>query len=299
MYHHLDNFLMYLEGERGASKNTLMAYQNDIFDGIDFFAAELGIKDDQITPQQITASLFRRYLAQLTDGGLKRTTINRKLSAWRAFYNFLVRQQIVDNNPLARIKGPKLPRYLPQLLYPDEVAKLLELKDESPLGLRDRAILETIYAAGLRISELVGLDLKHIDLGGKMLRVWGKGNKERLLPLGSLAVKALKSYIEQGRPVLANNRSGEAVFLNYQGTRLSARGVRKMLDRRLEQAALDANISPHSLRHCFATHMLEAGADLRTVQELLGHSRLSTTQVYTRVTTDHLIEQYRKAHPRG
>ncbi|MEW6725761.1 tyrosine recombinase XerC [Desulforudis sp. 1088] len=300
MYHYVDSFMAYLRVERGASPRTLEAYRSDLFQGIDFLARELQKDDAALQPGDVDHLLFRRYLAHLGQAGLARSSIGRKVAAWRSFYRFLARENIVPANPLGRVQGPKQMKKLPPTLYPDEVKAVIEAPGDTPAGLRDRAFLETLYAGGIRVSELVGLDLGDLDLAAGFIRVLGKGNKERIVPLGSYAVRALKKYLDDGRPLLLEGGKDEtAVFLNYRGGRLTVRGVRKILNKYLDQLARERNISPHTFRHCFATHLLNAGADLRAVQELLGHARLSTTQIYTRVTADRLQEVYRKAHPRS
>ncbi len=300
IYHYVDSFMAYLRVERGASPRTLEAYRSDLFQGIDFLARELQKDDAALQPGDVDHLLFRRYLAHLGQAGLARSSIGRKVAAWRSFYRFLARENIVPANPLGRVQGPKQMKKLPPTLYPDEVKAVIEAPGDTPAGLRDRAFLETLYAGGIRVSELVGLDLGDLDLAAGFIRVLGKGNKERIVPLGSYAVRALKKYLDDGRPLLLEGGKDEtAVFLNYRGGRLTVRGVRKILNKYLDQLARERNISPHTFRHCFATHLLNAGADLRAVQELLGHARLSTTQIYTRVTADRLQEVYRKAHPRS
>ncbi|MFZ5900552.1 MAG: tyrosine recombinase XerC [Bacillota bacterium] len=300
MYHYVDSFMAYLRVERGASPRTLEAYRSDLFQGIDFLARELQKDDAALQPGDVDHLLFRRYLAHLGQAGLARSSIGRKVAAWRSFYRFLARENIIPANPLGRVQGPKQMKKLPPTLYPDEVKAVIEAPGDTPAGLRDRAFLETLYAGGIRVSELVGLDLGDLDLAAGFIRVLGKGNKERIVPLGSYAVRALKKYLDDGRPLLLEGGKDEtAVFLNYRGGRLTVRGVRKILNKYLDQLARERNISPHTFRHCFATHLLNAGADLRAVQELLGHARLSTTQIYTRVTADRLQEVYRKAHPRS
>lgn len=306
MYHLIDAFTYYLRVERNASPRTLAAYERDLFDGLDYFARALGKADDRVAPQDINHRLFRLYLGHLARSGLAKSSIARKVAAWRSFFRYLCRDDVLTTNPLARVAAPKRPRRLPRVLHPDEVQALVEVPGDSPLNLRDRALLETLYGAGVRVGELVGLNLSDLDLDAAFLRLRGKGDKDRLAPIGTAAVNAIREYLRLGRPRLA--AAGETaksetprapLFLNRNGGRLSDRGVRKVLDRHIERAAQDRGISPHTLRHCFATHLLENGADLRVVQELLGHARLSTTQVYTRVTAERLKEVYHRTHPRG
>ncbi len=312
MYHLIDGFLAYLQAERQASPRTITAYQKDLFAGLDYFARRRGKADAELRAGDIDLKLFRGYLAHLGQSGLARSTIARKVAAWRSFFRYLVRENAVPASPLAGMSAPRLKKRLPGVLYPEEVGTLLEAPDLSPTGLRDRALLEMLYAGGLRVSELVGLDLADLELKQAHVRVLGKGNRERLLPLGGYAVEALKRYLAEGRPkLLGGKKTTAALFLNYRGERLTDRGVRLVFTNYLKGLAsgvpggtrfsgsADRQAGPHLLRHCFATHLLEAGADLRTVQELLGHARLSTTQIYTRVSADRLLEVYRRAHPRG
>lgn len=323
MYSHFDNFLIYLKVERNASPRTIENYQKDLFRGLDFFAAYLKKADHAVQPGDIDHRVFRLYLGQLQEQGLARTTIARHLAAWRSLYRYLKRENIIDDNPAARVVSPKLKKGLPSFLYENEIGLLLEAPDlTNPLGVRDRALLETLYAAGLRITELVSLDLADLDLGSGYVRVMGKRAKERLAPIGSEAVTALRRYLAGARQRLLANASPAknksrgksesastvkigpigftgAVFLNRWGGRLTGRGIRKIINKYVEQVSLEKKVSPHTLRHSFATHLLNAGADLRTVQELLGHTSLSSTQVYTHVTGERLKKVYRSAHPRA
>lgn len=304
MYSHIDNFLIYLKVERNASPRTVESYQKDLFNGLDFFSSVLKKEDNAVTPEEINHQVFRHYLAHLRQQGLARTTVARRLAAWRSFYKYLLREKVIEENSLSRVLSPKLEKRLPRFLYEGEAATLVEAPDlKHPLGVRDRALLEILYGGGLRINELVLLDLWDLDLGAGYVRVMGKRSRERLVPLGSQAVKALHDYLAGARPrILANaaeKKINNAVFLNHRGGRLTARGIRKILNKYAEKAELDRKISPHTLRHSFATHLLNAGADLRSVQELLGHTRLSSTQVYTHVTGERLKQVYRKAHPRA
>lgn len=304
MYVDIDNFLIYLKVEKNASPRTIESYQKDLFNGLDFFSSVLKKEDNDVSPEDIDHVIFRHYLAHLRQQGLARTTVARRLAAWRSFYRYLLREKVIQENKLSRVMSPKLEKRLPRFLYEGEAKRLVESPDlKHPLGIRDRALLEVLYAGGLRINELVTLDLWDLDLGAGYVRVMGKRAKERLVPLGSQAVKALRQYLSEARlRILANaaeNKINNAVFLNRWGERLSARGTRKILNKYAEKVKLDRKISPHTLRHSFATHLLNAGADLRSVQELLGHTRLSSTQVYTHVTGERLKQVYRKAHPRA
>ncbi len=319
MYSYIDNFLIYLKVEKNASPLTVESYQKDLFHGLDFFASRLRKEDHAVLPRDVDQHIFRDYLAFLQKKGLARTTMARRLAAWRSFYRYLRREEIIDYNPMSMVSSPKLGKRLPKFLYEDEAALLVEAPDlNHPLGIRDRALLETLYAGGLRINELVSLDLPDLDLSAGYVRVMGKRARERLVPIGSRAVDALREYIAGARSrLLANSfmkkpdgeankinsgtprRFNNAVFLNRWGKRLSGRGVRKILDKYMEKVGMQRKISPHTLRHSFATHLLNAGADLRSVQELLGHTCLSSTQVYTHVTGERLKQVYRKCHPRA
>lgn len=299
MYHLIDGFMAYLQAERLASPRTVRAYQQDLFAGVDYFARRRGKKDDQLRAQDIDLRLFRHYLGHLSESGLARSTVARKVAAWRSFFRYLIRENELEVNPLAGMSAPRSRKQLPKVLYPEEVRVLLEAPDESPLGLRDRALLETLYAGGLRIAELVGLNLPDLDLKEGYVRVLGKGNREREVPLGGYALRSLQRYLTESRPQLLAGKTTKAVFLNHRGNRLTARGARLIFTGYLKRLASDQQAGPHLLRHCFATHILDAGADLRAVQELLGHARLSSTQIYTRVSMDRLQEVYRRAHPRS
>lgn len=323
MYGHIDNFLVYLKVEKNASPRTVENYQKDLFFGLDYFASIINKHDYEIRPEDIDHRIYRRYLAHLQSKGLAKSTIARRLAAWRSFYRYLRREEIISDNPMARVSIPKKEKRLPRFLYEGEAELLVEAPDLGhPLGLRDRALLETLYAGGLRLSELESLDLGDMDLGSGYVRVMGKRARERLVPLGSKAVDALHDYLDRGRPRLLMNsyinkeRKGaenndrkvvlpvsrklnNALFLNRWGERLTGRGIRKILNKYVEKISLERKISPHTLRHTFATHLLNAGADLRSVQELLGHSRLSSTQVYTHLTGERLKQVYRRFHPRA
>jgi len=320
MYSYIDNFLFYLKIEKNAAPLTLDNYRKDLFQGLDYFSFYLKKEDYAVSPGEINYKIFRSYLAFLQKKGLARSTIARRLAAWRAYYRYLVRENIVAENPIGTIPSPKIEKRLPKFLYEDEAAVLVEAPALNyPLGMRDRALLETLYAGGLRVNELVTLDLGDLDLGSGYVRVMGKRARERLVPLGSKAVEALRKYLDEARPRLLTGATvksslvkpgiktapgktpsiSSAVFLNRSGERLSVRGIRKIIDKYTAKAGLNQKISPHTMRHSFATHLLNAGADLRSVQELLGHMRLSSTQVYTHVTGEKLKQVYRKSHPRA
>lgn len=302
MFAYIDSFLLYLQAERNCSTLTLESYRGDLFDGLDFFSRALKKEDHQIDPRDLDYLLFRQYLGHLVSRDLSRATLARRLAAWRSFCRYLCRKGLLPNNPVQRLSIPRQGRQLPGFLYLDEVRLLIDQpRQDKPLGIRDRAILELLYATGIRVGELVTLNLDDVFLAEQALRVTGKGNKERILPFGSYAQAALENYLTAARPVLVA-RGGDdtgALFLNHRGGRLSARGIRGIVYKYVRKLELEQGVSPHTLRHSFATHLLDNGADLRGVQELLGHVRLSTTQIYTHVSGEKMREQYKKAHPRA
>lgn len=290
----LQRFLCYLDADN-ASPYTIKNYGTDIGQFLDY-CRERGVH----TPGQVDRTLLRDYLAELGEAGYVAASIARRVAELRSFGDFLVREGVLERNPFRLIGAPRVPQRLPKYLTIAEVEALLTVPDTStPLGLRDRAIIEVLYAAGLRVSELVGLDMGDVDLAQAQVRVLGKGGKERLGLLGRPAVRALQAYLEAGRPALLGKRPTQALWLNHRGGRLSARGVALMLSKAGEQAGIRAPVFPHILRHTFATHLLDGGADIRVVQELLGHADLATTQVYTHVSQSHAREVYLRAHPRA
>jgi integrase/recombinase XerC len=302
MYGYIDSFIVYLQTEKNASRHTIKNYSNDLFDGLAYFARELGKQDFALHPAEANAALFRNYLAFLRQRKKSGATISRRMSAWRSFYRFLCREGVVEVNPLLRVGIPKRDRKLPRFLTLQEMESLIEYPDRKKiLGARDRAVLETLYGAGIRVSELVGLDITDIDLNRALIKVTAKGNRERILPLGDHAVEALRFYIHRIRPHLMEKKPGriDALFLNNQGGRLTDRGVRWLVKRYTKMLGLNAQTCPHTFRHSYATHMLDNGADLRAVQELLGHARLSTTQIYTHLSKERVKRVYDKSHPRA
>ncbi len=293
----IDEFMEFIQ-EKNYSRHTRDAYLQDLSQFVDFLQAN-GWEDLRSVDHRI----LREYLAQLKNRGLTRTTVARKIASLRSFYKYLARQEIVDKNPVLGVVTPKKERRLPQFLYPQEMLELLELPGQHPRGIRDRAIMETLYGAGIRCGELVGLDLEDLDLSRGYIRVFGKGAKERLVPLGKMGCAALNNYLQYARAdFLRRNPGGRAevaVFLNVHGRRLSDRSVRRIIAGYVRQMALKKKVSPHTLRHSYATHLLEAGADLRVVQELLGHVDISTTQIYTHLSRERIRAVYEKAHPRA
>lgn len=300
LFSHIEGFLNHLRIEKSASALTIVSYRTDLYQFFDFLAGFSGIPREEIPDKTLNHKSVREYLAAMQDDGLSRSTMARKLAALRSFVKYLCRENILAGNPIATVSTPRQEKKLPRFLYPVEVEVLLTAPDISqPVGKRDRAILETLYCTGVRVSELVGMNLADFDPGKDFFLVKGKGSKERLVPIGSRAREALQGYIDSARPyLLKNNKPTNALFINKYGTRLSARSVRNIINKYVEQAALNQKVSPHTLRHSFATHLLNAGADLRSVQELLGHVKLSTTQIYTHLTRDDIQRIYNKSHPR-
>ena len=286
-------FLRYLQVERNCSELTIKSYREDLEILIEYLV-DVGhsLRPDAVTPLDL-----RRYVAALHDAGYAKTSISRRLACMRSFFKFAQREGICQSNPAKPLRNPRRERKLPHFLTGKEIGKLLLAPPaKEAMGLRDRAILETLYSAGLRVSELVGIDVEDLDLEDGLVRVRGKGKRERLAPLGSHAIKAVKRWLKVREP---NRKTKGALFLNKFGGRLTTRSVARMLDKYLKLTGLDLRTSPHTLRHSFATHLLDRGADIRSVQELLGHKSLVTTQIYTHVSTAGLRKVYERAHPRA
>ncbi|HET9359921.1 MAG TPA: tyrosine recombinase XerC [Vicinamibacterales bacterium] len=302
MKSHLRDFVEYLRLNRNASAHTVAAYDGDLAQFLDFAARDLGKKE--LEPSDVQLATIRAFMADLYRRGHARASVARKLSALRAFGRYLRREGWIEADPATLAAGPKRERKVPAHLSVDEMTRLLESPDTSgPLGRRDKAMLEVFYASGLRLSELVGLDLEDVNLRARMVRVMGKGAKERLVPFNSAAEQSLRSWLKD-RAVLRSAaapkaRSGEPLFVNARGARLTGRSVQRLVARYVSSCCTRFGISPHALRHSFATHLLQRGADLRAIQELLGHVQLSTTQRYTHVNAAQLLDVYRKAHPRA
>jgi tyrosine recombinase XerC len=286
-------FLAHLENERNASPNTVTAYRDDLAQFALHLKAELG-RDGR--PEDVDHLMIRSFLAHLHGQGLRKTSASRKLSALRTFFQYLCREGRLATNPARALLSPRRERRIPAVLGEAEAAALVEMPGKSLAAVRGRAILEVLYGTGIRCAELVGLDLGEVDFAGRMLRVLGKGRKERVVPFGMAAASALQAYLPARA---ACHPRSDALFVNARGGRLHGRSVRKLVSSRVRSVALSRKVSPHTLRHSFATHLLARGADLRSIQELLGHASLSTTQRYTHLDTRQLLAIYNKTHPRA
>jgi len=287
-------FLNYLKIERRASEHTIRSYEHDLGLYCRYVSETQGEGTD---PVSADPTRLRRYSAWLTGQGYAASTVARRLACLRSFFRYLRRRGSLAADPSAGLRNPKQPRRLPRLLRIDQVIRLLDVvPTDTPPGVRDRTMLETLYGGGLRVSELVGLNIDDLDFDQDLVRVRGKGRRERLCPLGAMAFDWLKRWIPLRRPRRAYEK---AVFLNQRGTRLTTRSVGRLLEGHLSSAGLVSTASPHTLRHSFATHLLDRGADLRSVQELLGHRNLTTTQIYTHVTQERLLDIYQRTHPRA
>lgn len=298
----LHDFLEHLIHERNMSPHTLRNYASDLAQFRDYLCSiekrpDVDIKDiDRLTIREWMASLHNDH---------KKASVARKLASLRTFFQFLIREGVVDVNPAKLVATPKIERKLPNHLSMEDAVRFIETPDtNTDLGRRDRAIIEFLYATGIRVGEMVSINLKDIDFRERLVRVTGKRKKQRIVPFHEHALQALMHYLAETRPAFLNNcaistRDPQAVFLNYQGTRITTRSVGRMVDKYIKQCADIHNISPHSLRHSFATHLLDQGADLRDIQELLGHALLSTTQIYTQVSMEKMIAVYDKAHPKA
>ena len=288
-------FLNWLQNEKGSSVHTIRAYQEDLTQFGEYLKAQ-GIPLEQLEYHDL-----RYYMASLQQKQqLKKTTLSRKTSTLKSFCKFLHREGLLEHNPADLLSTPKKEKRLPTVINEADMTAFLDdfLAGEEPLQLRNKAIFELLYSSGLRVSELVQLDVENVQKQKGILRILGKGSKERIVPVGEQAQSAITYYLEHGRPLLVKEEA-QALFLNRQGTRLTTRGVEYILEQYVKQGALKYKVTPHAFRHSFATHLLDNGADLRVIQELLGHESLSTTQIYTEVSASHLQQIYRKAHPRA
>lgn len=289
MERYIEKFIRYLEIEKNYSKHTVLNYHLDLEDFKNFLIEK--------PIESVDYLVLRKYLAALKEKNLKVRSVSRRLSALRSFFKFLTREGYLKTNPILLVSSPKQEKHLPLFLTEDEVKKLIDSvipKDnEDDLGLRDKAILETFYSTGMRISELVGVNTQDIDFISDIVKVMGKGKKERIVPIGDCAIKAIRAYLEKRK------KQSDVLFLNKNGRRITDRGVRGIVAKYIRIASIKHGVSPHTLRHSFATHLLNRGADLRSVQELLGHANLSTTQIYTHLSTERLKSVYDKSHPRA
>jgi integrase/recombinase XerC len=296
MHQEIAQFLRFLDVEKNASDLTIKSYREDLMDMADLLS-EGGTR--KVVPSDVQPNQLRQYVTALHDAGYAKSSIARKLASLRSFFRFAQRQGMVESNPAKPLRNPRGGRKLPHFLSGDEIRSLLQAPDKTTeMGLRDTAILEVTYSAGLRVSELVGMNDTDIDMDQGVVRVRGKGRKERLGALGRYAIQALEAYFRARRPVASGTR-GSPTFRNKFGGRLTTRSVARMLEKYILQCGLDTRITPHTLRHSFATHLLDGGADIRSVQELLGHKSLVTTQIYTHVSTASIQAAYGKAHPRA
>jgi integrase/recombinase XerC len=305
-------FLEFVRYNRNLSPHTVRAYQTDLEQFLQFVAASTAVRQSAVGITALTTDAVRGFMGDLHDRGLSRSSSARRLAALRTFAKYLVREEQLAEDPTSLVGAPRMNQTLPAHLPVDEVTRLLEAPDVNTVaGRRDRAVLELFYASGLRLSELAGLDLEDVNLTGRILRVRGKGAKERLVPFNHAAANAVRAMLtdpqaQQGpaaragrHPAARHSRARHPLFRNLRGGRLTTRSIDRVVRRYVREAALSQSISPHALRHTFATHLLQAGADLRAIQELLGHARLTTTQRYTHLDVDRLMEVYKKAHPKA
>ena len=295
----VDSFFIYLQSEKNMAYFTIKSYNSDWTHFFNFLETEMALDLTTLDIDKIDHNIIRKYLVHLNEKGLAKSTAARRLAALRSFYLYLLRKEIIAKNPLGNVSTPKIPKRLPKYLEQNEMALVLEQPSASEdTGIRDRAILELLYGAGIRVSELVGLDLESIDTAYSYVRVYGKGGRERIVPVGKAAVSAVCRYLAVSRPRWDCNQI-KALFLNQQGGRLSDRSVRNIVRKYCLAAGTKEIVSPHGFRHSFASHLLDNGADLRVVQELLGHKKISSTQIYTHVSRSKLRKIYHLAHPRA
>ena len=295
MESYVNQFINYLDVERGLAQNTLESYGRDLHQFENYLQnGNMGVLKDSNRSTIIT------YLSSLQSKGRAVSTISRNLAAIKSFYQYLVRERYLENDPAAKLESPRIEKKLPKVLTINEVEELLKQPNILvPTGLRDKAMLELLYATGIRVSELISLNISDVNLEMGYIKCYGKGAKERIVPLGSIAVKCVQDYLNKGRSKLIRTYEEASLFVNHHGNRLTRQGFWKIIKKYAHEAAIEKEITPHTLRHSFATHLLENGADLRSVQKMLGHADISTTQIYTHVTNNHLKEVYDKTHPRA
>jgi integrase/recombinase XerD len=297
----IDSFLNYLTVEKGFSKNTVDAYRNDLYQLQEFAKTEIDKRSTMPSWADFSRQDMLSYLLSLKDRGYVVTTIARKVAATKSFFGFLLSEGKIKENPTENITSPKVGKPLPDAISISQVRQLLAQPGEksTPEAKRDSAMLQLLYASGMRVSELVSLNLNDVDTGGGYVRCFGKGNKERMVPIYPQAARTVEEYVKEVRPKLVRNDEEKALFVNQRGDRLTRQGLWQILKAYAKSAGLGKKVTPHTLRHSFATHMLSGGADLRSVQELLGHANISTTQIYTHLTSEHIRNSYNKAHPRA
>ena len=295
MNEEINDYLHYLTIERGLSLNTRKSYERDLLQYLHY------LEDEQITSwQDVDRYVVINYLEKMHDEKKAPATVTRMITSLRRFHQFLRQERLTDHDPMQHIDTPKKVQKLPSTLSLTQVERLIETPDTTKnLGIRDRAILEVMYATGMRVSELVGLKLSDLHLSLGLVQTLGKGDKERIIPLGDYAIQWLERYLDEARPLLVANPSETHVFVNHHGTGLSRQGIWKNLKQLVREAGINKEVTPHTLRHSFATHLLENGADLRTVQELLGHADISTTQIYTHITKKRMTDVYKQHFPRA
>ena len=294
----LDDFLHYMTVERGVSPNTLAAYRNDLTQLIEYMERpDVAVHDWR----DVTEQIISNYVLYLHDLGYSETTKARKIASSRSMCAFLLMEGVIEGNPMANVASPRTGRSLPKPLTLEEIERLLEPPDEmaAPGAVRDHAMLELIYATGMRVSELISLNLEDVNVSESWIRCFGKGGKERVIPIHEVAADTLASYITGTRPALSNDKTSSELFLNSRGSRLTRQGFWLILKSHSRRVGLNGRVTPHSLRHSFATHLLRGGAQLRHVQELLGHASITTTQVYTHLTSEHVRSEYERSHPRA
>jgi len=300
MQEQINQFLDYLKAEKGYSNNTMAAYRNDLNQFL-IFLQQLPAQQRPDGWDKVTRDNIISYILEMKEKEYASSTVARKVAAVKSFFKFLESTGQIKENPARDMETPRAEKHLPATISASEVDKLLEApQGDSPAALRDRAMLELLYATGLRVSELVALNVDDVNFDDGVVRCMGKGKKERLLPIYDQALESLRTYLEKGRPkLLGSNQQEKALFLNRRGTRLTRQGLWLIIKRYVQEVGIEENVTPHTLRHSFATHMLRGGADLRSVQQMLGHANISTTQIYTQVTPDRMREIYDETHPRA